>query len=56
MDISIEGCNLQSGTVGIKVKILHPDVKLPDKIILKEEKKHETTQQAQTTEQPRKEQ
>lgn len=41
MDIAIEGCNLQSGTVGIKVKILPPDVQLPDDITFKEDKKEE---------------
>jgi|SRR3989344_2941859 len=35
MDIAIEGCNLRSGTVGIKVSILHPDVLLPDEINFK---------------------
>ncbi len=44
MDIAIEGCNLQSGTVGIKVKILRPDVKLPDDITFKEEMKKEPTE------------
>ncbi|HZX12324.1 MAG TPA: 30S ribosomal protein S3 [Candidatus Nanoarchaeia archaeon] len=41
MDIASEGCNLKSGTVGIKVKILHSDVKLPDDIIFKEAKQTE---------------
>ena len=35
MDRSNEPCNLSSGTVGIKVSILHPDVKLPDVIEMK---------------------
>lgn len=35
MDISIEGCNLRSGTIGIKVSILHPDVLLPDEITIR---------------------
>ena len=37
MDLASEGCNLKSGTVGIKVKILRPDVKLPDEIKFKNE-------------------
>lgn len=32
VDRCFEGCNLRSGTVGIKVSILHPDVMLPDEI------------------------
>ena len=32
MDRSYEACNLRSGTIGIKVSILHPDVVLPDDI------------------------
>ncbi len=32
MDRCYEGCNLRSGTVGVKVSILHPDVLLPDDI------------------------
>lgn len=35
MDRCCEGCDLKSGTIGIKVSILHPDVVLPDKIIFK---------------------
>lgn len=41
MDRANEACNLRSGTVGIKVSILHPDVMLPDTITLKQEKKQE---------------
>lgn len=39
MDRCYEYSNLRSGTVGIKVSILHPDVALPDEIKIKEEKK-----------------
>jgi small subunit ribosomal protein S3 len=35
MDRSYEYCNLRSGTIGIKVSILHPDVILPDKVTMK---------------------
>ena len=35
MDRSYEACNLRSGTIGIKVSILHPDVILPDDITVK---------------------
>ncbi len=35
MDRCYEACNLRSGTIGIKVSILHPDVVLPDDITLK---------------------
>src|SRR3990167_6340532 len=35
MDRSYESCNLRSGTIGIKVSILHPDVILPDDITVK---------------------
>lgn len=38
MDRASEPCNLKSGTIGIKVSILHPDVKLPDVIEIKEKK------------------
>lgn len=41
MDRCYESCNLRSGTIGIKVSILHPDVVLPDDITLKSEKKEE---------------
>jgi len=37
MDRCYESCNLRSGTIGIKVSILHPDVVLPDEIKLKVE-------------------
>ncbi len=53
VDRCSEGCNLRSGTVGIKVSILHPDVVLPDEIHFKKlevEKKIEVTEQ-QTVEQ-----
>jgi len=36
MDRAVESCNLRSGTIGIKVSILHPDVVLPDEITFKE--------------------
>ena len=36
MDRCYESCNLRSGTIGIKVSILHPDVVLPDEVIVKE--------------------
>ncbi len=36
MDRSYQSCNLRSGTIGIKVSILHSDVVLPDDIKLKE--------------------
>ncbi|GAG11029.1 unnamed protein product, partial [marine sediment metagenome] len=35
MDRANEGCNLRSGTIGIKVSILHPTVVLPDEIEFK---------------------
>ncbi len=38
MDRSYEACNLRSGTVGVKVSILHSEVVLPDDIIFKDEK------------------
>ncbi len=50
MDLATEGCNLQSGTVGIKVKILHPDVKLPDDITFKELAKKEVEKQEEKKE------
>lgn len=34
-DRCYEGCDLKSGTIGIKVSILHPDVVLPDKMKIK---------------------
>ena len=37
MDSAVEGCNLRSGTIGIKVSILHPDVLLPDEITFKKQ-------------------
>lgn len=40
MDRCYEGCDIKSGTIGIKVSILHSDVVLPDKI-------HFKTQQVQ---------
>ncbi len=39
MDRAYESANLRSGTIGIKVSILHPDVVLPDDIDFKDEKK-----------------
>ena len=36
VDRAHESCNLKSGTIGIKVSILKPDVRLPDKIFSKE--------------------
>ncbi|HLC58555.1 MAG TPA: 30S ribosomal protein S3 [Candidatus Nanoarchaeia archaeon] len=38
MDRSYKSCNLRSGTIGIKVSVLHPDVQLPDEIIYKSDK------------------
>ena len=38
VDRSYEYCNLRSGTIGIKVSILHPEVVLPDDVKIKEEK------------------
>ncbi len=37
--------NLRSGTIGIKVSILHPDVRLPDKIIIREIKIEEVKEE-----------
>ncbi len=39
VDRCYESCNLRSGTIGIKVSILHSDVVLPDDISFIEEKK-----------------
>ncbi len=50
MDRASEPCNLKSGTVGIKVSILHPDVRLPDDIVITE--KTEIVEEKQT-EQPK---
>ena len=36
MDRSHEACNLRSGTIGIKVSILRPEVILPDSITYKD--------------------
>ncbi|MBI5391724.1 30S ribosomal protein S3 [Candidatus Woesearchaeota archaeon] len=49
MDRAAEACNLRSGTVGVKVSILHPDVVLPDDIIYKEEKKEAAPKEEKTT-------
>src|SRR3989338_434041 len=49
VDRSYESCNLRSGTIGVKVSILHPDVLLPDdikiKLQIKDEQKVETVQE-----------
>lgn len=37
MDRATEACNIRSGTVGIKVSILHPEVVLPDTVRIKTE-------------------
>src|SRR3989338_5422901 len=37
MDRSYESCNLRSGTIGIKVSILHSEVVLPDDIKIRED-------------------
>ena len=37
VDRSYEYCNLRSGTIGIKVSILHPEVVLPDDIKIKDQ-------------------
>jgi len=37
MDRCYESCNLRSGTIGIKVSILHPSVLLPDDVSLKKD-------------------
>ncbi len=39
MDRCYESCNLRSGTIGIKVSILHPSVVLPDDVSFKKEEK-----------------
>ena len=41
MDRAVEPSNLRSGTIGIKVSILRPDVQLPDEIKFMDEKKEE---------------
>lgn len=43
IDRSYESCNLRSGTIGIKVSILHPDVVLPDEVKIKSDKKEVDT-------------
>lgn len=55
MDHASEACNLKSGTVGIKVSILHPDVKLPDDIEIKSPQEPQKTeaQIVQETAQPK---
>src|SRR3989344_2311364 len=51
MDRCYEGCNLRSGTVGIKVSILHPDVLLPDDITPKVTKQIEDIKKTEVTQQ-----
>ncbi len=36
IDSAVERANLRSGTVGIQVRIMHPDIPLPDKIVVKD--------------------
>ncbi len=50
MDRCHESCNLRSGTIGIKVSILHPSVILPDDISLKKEEKAVDVNTIQDTE------
>lgn len=38
VDFSIARADLRSGTVGIQVRIMHPDINLPDKVTIKEPK------------------
>ncbi|MBI2148107.1 30S ribosomal protein S3 [Candidatus Woesearchaeota archaeon] len=40
IDRSYESCNLRSGTIGIKVSILHPEVVLPDDVKIKDNKEN----------------
>jgi|SRR3989344_41727 len=44
MDRSHEACNLRSGTIGIKVSILRPEVILPDSITYKDMSKKEAVE------------
>ena len=36
VDKAVEAANIQSGTIGVKVSILHPDVILSDSVVLRE--------------------
>ena len=36
VDKAVEAANLKSGTVGVKVSVLHPDTKLPDSVEIKD--------------------
>lgn len=45
IDRSYESCNLRSGTIGIKVSILHPDVILPDDIQFYDEKEEKAKEE-----------
>lgn len=47
-DKSIEASNLRSGTVGVKVSILHPDIVLPDFIKIKSVEIEETVTEGMT--------
>jgi len=47
VDRSYEYCNLRSGTIGIKVSILHSEVVLPDDIQIKEQKVVDTTEKTE---------
>ncbi len=44
MDRCYESCNLRSGTIGIKVSILHPSVLLPDDVSLKKDENIKTAE------------
>ncbi len=36
IDTAVESANLHSGTIGIQVRIMHPETRLPDRITIKE--------------------
>jgi len=40
VDRSSEPANLKSGTIGVSVSVLHPDVSLPDDVVLKRKEVH----------------
>lgn len=55
VDKAIETSDLKTGTIGIKVSILHPDIKLPDRINFKEEKDEEVKEKLEGSVEEKKE-
>src|SRR3989338_711331 len=53
VDRCYESCNLRSGTIGIKVSILHPEVALPDEVKFKTQEKK--VEEVKKVEEPHKE-